>query len=94
MMCGHLRKRRAWRRDAWTRERSAIANAAKARKRMAGPLPEREPRMLPFYRYEFRVRDKAGGETSAWHDLRSVRDMARRIGVLLNGSSQRARRRE
>jgi hypothetical protein len=77
--CRHERKRRAWRRDVWTRERSRLANAAKARKRLAA---DREPVMVPWCRYTVTVRDRLTGETGTF-ELRSVRDAARRLAVLL-----------
>lgn len=58
--------------------------AAKARKRReriaAGWTPE--PRMVRAYPLELGVRNKSTGET-AWVDLRSVRDAARRLRVVL-----------
>jgi len=83
MQCRHQRKRRARRTATWTRERSALANAAKARRRLAAPAPDREPKMLPFYRYDFRIRDRINGDVSDWLTLRSVRDLSRRVAVLL-----------
>ena len=54
---------------------------AKARKRMFS-APEREPRLVRWFPLEFGVRDKATGEI-AWNDLRSARDVFRRVTVLL-----------
>lgn len=61
--------------------RCTKATAAKAAKRMANPV-EREPKLVPFYPLQLGVRDKLSGET-AFVDLRSVRDAARRISVIL-----------
>lgn len=44
--------------------------------------PEREPRMVRDYRFEFGVRDKETGETH-WHDLVSVRHAAKALGLIL-----------
>ena len=60
-----------------------MANAAKARKRLAGPAPDREPKMQLAYRYEFRVRDRFNGDTSDWIVVRSGRDASRRLAALL-----------
>lgn len=67
-----LRKMRNWR-------------AAKARKRLLNPPPEREPKMR-WHRFEIGVRDKIKAPASygeAWVDLRSVRDAAKRPGIIL-----------
>lgn len=59
---------------------------AKARKRMAGPPPERDPKRIPWHRFEMGIRDKIQGPSSygeAWVDLRSVRDAAKRIRVVM-----------
>jgi len=55
--------------------------AAKARKRLANP-PEHEPKMVPWYPLELGIRDKISGET-CWIDLKSCRDAAKRIAVIL-----------
>lgn len=63
----------------------ANMRAAKARRRqerIAAGLHEHEPKMERWFPLELGVRDKASGEV-AWVDLRSVRDAARRLGVLL-----------
>ncbi len=54
---------------------------AKARKRLANP-PENEPHFERWLPLELGVRDKRTGEV-AWTDLRSVRDAAKRISVVL-----------
>jgi hypothetical protein len=59
----------------------ARMRAAKERKRLANPV-EREPKMIRWFALEFGVRDKNTGET-AWTDLRSVRDAAKRLSVVL-----------
>ncbi len=59
----------------------ANMRAAKARKRLANPV-DREPRMVRWFPLELGVRDKRTGEI-AWTDLRSVRDTAKRISVVL-----------
>jgi hypothetical protein len=59
----------------------ANMRAAKERKRLENPI-EREPKMIPWYRFEFGVRDKRTGET-AWHDLVSVRHAAKALGLVL-----------
>lgn len=63
----------------------ANMRAAKARlrqERIAAGLLEHEPKMIRYFPLELGVRDKATGEV-AWVDLRSVRDAARRLGVVL-----------
>ena len=45
-------------------------------------LLEREPKMQRWFTLELGLRDKASGEV-AWTDLRSIRDSARRIAVVL-----------
>jgi hypothetical protein len=61
--------------------RMTRARDAKAAKRMSGPAPEpkRGERVYPL---QLGVRNKATGET-AWTDLRSVRDAAKRLAVVL-----------
>ena len=59
----------------------AAARAAKARKRATNP-PEHEPKMERWFPLEIGVRDKRTGET-AWTDLRSIRDAATRLSVIL-----------
>src|SRR6185503_5599090 len=59
--------------------------AAKARRRqerIAAGLLEREPKMVRWFPLELGVREKITGE-AVWMDLRSVRDAARRLGVVL-----------
>ena len=59
----------------------ANMRAAKARKRRANP-PEHEHKMERYFPLELGVRDKRTGEV-AWTDLRSVRDTAKRIAIVL-----------
>lgn len=59
----------------------ANMRAAKERKRLANP-PEYEPKMIRWFPLEFGVRDKVTGET-VWMDLRSTRDVAKRVAVVL-----------
>ena len=80
------RRRNRWQ-DKRQRQLTKLANmrAAKARKRLENP-PEREPKLVPWYRFELGVRDKVQGSMSygeAWVDLRSVRDAMRRISVVM-----------
>jgi len=59
---------------------------AKKRKRLLNPPPEREPKLVRWHRFEFGVRDKIQGRMSygeAWVDLRSVRDAAKRLRLIL-----------
>lgn len=60
----------------------AAMRAAKERKRLAGTAPDREPKLVPWFPLEFAVRDKVTGET-VWLDLKSDRDVFRRVTVLL-----------
>jgi hypothetical protein len=76
------------RRNRWQdkRQRQLVAmlanmRTAKARKRMENP-PEHEPKFLPWYPLELGIRDKVSGET-CWIDLKSCRDAAKRIAVIL-----------
>lgn len=62
-------------------QRLAAMRQAKARKRLENP-PEHEPKFLPWYPLELGIRDKATGET-CWIDLKSCRDAAKRIAVIL-----------
>lgn len=62
-------------------ERLANMRAAKARKRLENP-PEHEPKMLRWHPLELGIRDKLSGET-CWIDLKSCRDAAKRIAVIL-----------
>lgn len=59
----------------------AKMRAAKERKRLAATI-EREPRRVPHYPFEVGVRNKSTGET-AWTDLRSVRDAAKKLSLIL-----------
>jgi len=59
----------------------AQMRAAKARKRLDNP-PEREPKFERWFPLELGVRDKRNGDV-AWTDLRSVRDAAKRLSVVL-----------
>ena len=59
--------------------------SAKERKRLAGPPPEMEPKMVPWHRFEIGVRDKikgAAGYGEAWTDFVSTRDVVRRLRVI------------
>jgi hypothetical protein len=78
------RKRRIRRWDEWTKERSALAHAAKARKRMENPV-EYQPRMVKWNRFEITVTDRLTGEKHTL-ELRSVRDIAKRLSVLIRYS--------
>ncbi len=71
------RKRR---RDRILRKCAAM-RAAKERKRLANPLVERDPKLVPFYPLQFGVRDKRTGDV-AFVDFKSVRDAARRLSVI------------
>jgi hypothetical protein len=77
-----LRRRNRWQ-DKRKRQLQKLANmrAAKARKRLSNPV-EHEPKLVRWFPLEFGVRDKRSGET-VWMDLRSTRDVAKRITVLL-----------
>ncbi len=55
--------------------------AAKERKRLARSHEE-EPRFVRWHPLEFGVRDRVTGET-VWMELRSGRDVAKRLAVLL-----------
>ena len=77
-----LRKHRARRWNEWTKERSRIASAAKARYRMEREYVEPEPRMMPFNRFMVTVRDRITGESGSF-ELVSVRDAAKRLAVVL-----------
>ena len=66
-------------------QKMANMRAAKQRLRLergVAALLEREPKMERWFPLELGVRDKITGET-AWTDLRSVRDGARRLAVVL-----------
>jgi len=76
------RKRKAFRNNREARLRwSRNANAAKARKRMAGPPPDREPRFTPCHRLKIIVVDTLTGERGEFI-MRSVRDATRRLATL------------
>lgn len=79
---GFSKRRNRWQ-DKRKRKLQKLANmrAAKARKRAVNP-PEREPRLVRWFPLEFGLRDKRTGET-VWMDLRSTRDVAKRVAVLL-----------
>ena len=72
------------RKTRWEKRLQQLAQmrAAKERKRLANPV-EREPEFERWFPLELGVRDKHSGEV-AWVDLRSVRDAAKRISVMLN----------
>lgn len=64
----------------------ANMRAAKERKRLARGLREEEPKMVKWHRFEFGVRDKVTGRAGygeAWTDLVSIRDVVRRLRVIL-----------
>lgn len=79
---GLSKRRNRWK-DKRKRQLVKLANmrAAKERKRLANPV-EREPKLVRWFPLEFGVRDKRTGET-VWMDLRSTRDVAKRVAVLL-----------
>jgi hypothetical protein len=76
------------RRNRWQDKRlrllkkMAAMRAAKERKRLARGPCEEPARFVPWAPLEFGVRDKVTGEV-VWMDLRSGRDVARRVAVLL-----------
>ena len=51
-------------------------------KASSASMPEPEPKMERWFPLEFGVRDKVSG-TTCWLDLRSARDVTRRVSVLL-----------
>lgn len=55
--------------------------AARARKRMEGPMPERPEKLVPYYPLELGVRDTRTGDVE-WVPFKSVRDAARRLAVV------------
>ena len=55
---------------------------AKARKRIASPPPDREPKMQRAIRFKFRVLDTYTGDKSGWYELRSLRDATKRLACL------------
>lgn len=71
------------RKARWEKRLRQLAQmrAAKERKRLANPV-EREPEFERWFPLELGIRDKHSGEV-AWIDLRSVRDAAKRISVIL-----------
>ena len=71
---------RKLRREKVLRKMAAM-RAAKERKRLENPV-EREPKFERWFPLELGIRDKHSGEV-AWIDLRSVRDAAKRISVVL-----------
>lgn len=60
----------------------AAMRAAKERKRLACPAPQREPKLEQWHPLELGLRDKSTGEV-AWCDLVSLRDATRRLAVVL-----------
>ena len=74
---------RNWRNSKRKRQLAKMANmrAAKARKRLEHPA-EVMPKLEKWFRLELGVRDKTTGEV-AWTDLRSVRDAAKRLAVVI-----------
>lgn len=87
--CTHRRNffRRGVKRERMLKK-LANMRAAKARKREFTP-PEREPKLVRYYPLEIGVRDKRTGDT-AFVDLRSVRDAAKRLSVVLKNYESRA----
>jgi hypothetical protein len=84
---GAFLRRRNRRQDKRKRilNKMAAMRAAKARKRLLNPPPERIPKMEPWHRFEFGVRDKVQGPAGmgeAWTDFRSIRDVVRRLKVI------------
>jgi hypothetical protein len=86
MQSGGLSKFRKRRQDKYKRQADRMARlrerkARKHRERIAaGWTPE--PKMVRWFPLELGVRDKRTGET-AWVDLRSVRDAAKRLRIVL-----------
>lgn len=64
-------------------ERLAQMRDAKARKRLANPPLEPEPKMERYYPLEVGFRDKATGEL-AWTDFRSVRQVIKSASLIQN----------
>ena len=64
---------------AWDKTTSALGNAELARIRMSR---EPEPRMVPWCRFRITVHDDLTGESGSFR-LRSIRDLVKRIGVVL-----------
>jgi hypothetical protein len=79
-------RRKRWQ-DKRERMRTRLANmrAAKARKRTSliasGWTPE--PKMERWHPLELGVRETGKPDTAAWVPLKSIRDTARRIGIVL-----------
>ncbi len=69
------------RREAVLRKMQSFRDA-KARKRVESPPPDREPRMERWNRFEITVKDRLTGETGTF-ELRSLRDCARRLAVVM-----------
>lgn len=78
------KRRNRWQ-DKRKRQLIKLANmrAAKECKRLARGPREGEPKMARWFPLEFGVRDKRNGDTTVWTDLKSTRDVAKRIAVLL-----------
>ena len=79
-----MRNRKS-RRDGVLRKMAAM-RAAKERKRLERGPREEEPRLVKWHRFEIGVRDKVTGRTGygeAWTDLVSIRDVVRRLKVIL-----------
>jgi hypothetical protein len=91
--CGQswYRSKNAKRRRENILRRSRKGVLAREAKRLANPAG-REPKLVPFYPLDLGVRDKLSGDT-AFVDLRSGRDAARRIAVILKFYQPSARRR-
>lgn len=79
-----LLRNRKRRREALLRK-MANMRAAKARRRLAAPPPERAPRLPRWHRFEIGVRDKVlgvSGYGEARADFKSIRDVVRRLRVI------------
>ena len=63
-------------------KKMAAMRAAKERKRLDSPPPDREPNLRRFFRYEFGVRDRITGEIQ-FTELRSVRQASTALGLIL-----------
>lgn len=74
-------KNRNQRRDRMLRKMENM-RAAKERKRLERGPRDEELKLVRFFKLEFGVRDKRNGDT-VWMDLKSTRDVAKRIAVLL-----------
>lgn len=81
------KRRNRWQ-DKRKRQLQKLANmrAAKERKRLERGPREEEPRLIKWHRFEIGVRDKVTGRSGygeAWMDLVSIRDVVRRLRVIV-----------